>query len=90
MRVRPAIAAMIAVLIGCAVLGVVGLGVEDKLDPLSLTIDGTGSAKGEELAKEHFGDATQFAVLLTGPAGGDRTAGAAAGAGPAPHAARRR
>ena len=67
MRVRPAIAAMIAVLIGCAVLGVVGLGVEDKLDPLSLTIDGTGSAKGEELAKEHFGDATQFAVLLTGP-----------------------
>ena len=67
MRVRPAIAAMIAVLIGCGVLGVVGLGVEDKLDPLSLTIDGTGSAKGEELAKEHFGDATQFAVLLTGP-----------------------
>jgi RND superfamily putative drug exporter len=58
---------MIAVLIGCGVLGVVGLGVEDKLDPLSLTIDGTGSAKGEELAKEHFGDATQFAVLLTGP-----------------------
>jgi putative drug exporter of the RND superfamily len=66
-RVRPAIAAMIAVLIGCAALGVVGLGVEDKLDPLSLTIDGTESAKGEELAKEHFGDATQFAVLLTGP-----------------------
>ena len=66
-RVRPAIAAMVAVLIGCGVLGVVGLGVEDKLDPLSLTIDGTGSARGEELAKEHFGDATQFAVLLTGP-----------------------
>jgi RND superfamily putative drug exporter len=58
---------MLAVLVGCGALGVVGLGVEDKLDPLSLTIDGTGSARGEALAKEHFGDATQFAVLLTGP-----------------------
>jgi RND superfamily putative drug exporter len=66
-RVRPAVAAMVAVLIGCGVLGVVGLGVEEKLDPLNLTIDGTGSARGEELAEEHFGDATQFAVLLTGP-----------------------
>ena len=45
----------------------VGLGVEDKLDPLSLTIDGTSAARGEELAKDHFGDASQFAVLLTGP-----------------------
>ena len=69
MRVRPAVAAMLAVLLGCVVLGLVGLGVEDKLDPLSLTISGTGSAEGEELAKEHFGDATQFAVLLTGPNG---------------------
>jgi RND superfamily putative drug exporter len=60
---------MVAVLIGCGVLGVVGLGVEDKLDPLSLTIEGTGSARGEELATEHFGDATQFAILLTGPRG---------------------
>ena len=58
---------MLAVLVGCGVLGVVGLGVEDELDPLSLTISGTGSAEGEELANEHFGDATQFAVLLTGP-----------------------
>jgi putative drug exporter of the RND superfamily len=58
---------MLAVLIGCAVLGLIGLGVEDKLDPLSLTIDGTSSAKGEDLAQAHFGDATQFAVLLTGP-----------------------
>ena len=49
---------MVAVLVGCGVLGVVGLGVEDKLDPLSLTISGTTSAEGEALAKEHFGDAT--------------------------------
>ncbi len=58
---------MLAVLLGFAVLGLVGLGVEDKLDPLSLTIDGTGSAKGEALAESHFGDATQFAIVLTGP-----------------------
>jgi putative drug exporter of the RND superfamily len=60
--------ALIAVLLGSLVLGVIGLGVEDKLDPLSLTISGTSSSEGEELAKEHFGDATQFAVLLSGPA----------------------
>src|SRR5262245_39492361 len=58
---------MIAVLIGCGVLGLVGLGVEEKLDPLSLTIDGTDSARGEKLAEAHFGEASQFAILLTGP-----------------------
>ncbi len=59
---------MLAVLAGCVALGIYGLGVEDKLDPLSLTIDGTGSAKGEALAEAHFGHASQFAVLLSGPA----------------------
>src|SRR3954453_22414550 len=59
---------MLGVLLGCVVLGVVGLGVEDRLDPLSLDISGTGSSRGEDLAQAHFGDATQFAVLLTGPA----------------------
>src|SRR6476659_9561682 len=58
---------MVAVVLGCIALGLVGLGVEDKLDPLSLTISGTTSAEGEALAKEHFGDATQFAILLSGP-----------------------
>ncbi len=58
---------MAAVLVGSFVLGLVGLGVEGKLDPLSLTISGTSAAEGEKLAEEHFGDASQFAVLLTGP-----------------------
>jgi len=66
-RFRWALGAMVAVLLGCGVLGVVGLGVEDKLDPLSLEIDGTGSDRGEELAESHFGDASQFAILLSGP-----------------------
>ena len=64
---RPALAALIAVLLGSLVLGLIGLGVEDKLDPLSLTISGTSSAEGEALAEEHFGDASQFAILLSGP-----------------------
>jgi putative drug exporter of the RND superfamily len=67
-KARPALAALVAVLLGSLVLGLVGLGVEDRLDPLSLTISGTSSAEGEALAKEHFGDASQFAVLLSGPA----------------------
>jgi RND superfamily putative drug exporter len=67
-KARPALAGLVAVLVGSLVLGLVGLGVEDKLDPLSLTISGTSSAEGEDLAQAHFGDATQFAVLLDGPA----------------------
>ena len=41
MKARPALAGLVAVLVGSLVLGLVGLGVEDKLDPLSLTISGT-------------------------------------------------
>ena len=67
MRHRRAIAALAAVLFGCAVLGALGLGVERKLDPLSLSVPGTTSAKGEALAKAHFGDSAPFAVLLRGP-----------------------
>jgi RND superfamily putative drug exporter len=60
---------LVAVLLASLALGIVGLQVEDRLDPLSLTIDGTGSAEGESLAEAHFGDASQFAILLDGPSG---------------------
>jgi RND superfamily putative drug exporter len=66
-RIRPAVAALIAVLLGCAVLGVIGINVQGELDPLSLRISGTGSAQGEDLLAEHFGDSSPFAILLTGP-----------------------
>jgi putative drug exporter of the RND superfamily len=66
-RERRAGAALIAVILASLALGLVGLGVEDKVDPLSLSISGTSSAKGEALAKAHFGEQTPFAVLLTGP-----------------------
>ena len=46
----------------------IGAGVEGHLRPTSLAVGGTPSAHGEELAKDHFGDSSPFAVLLRGPA----------------------
>ena len=54
-------------LLVCAVLGFIGLGVEGKLEPLSLQVPGTAVAEGEDLVKSHFGDSSQFVVLLRGP-----------------------
>jgi RND superfamily putative drug exporter len=62
------LAGLIAVLLGCAVLGVLGLNVEDKLEPLTLEVPGTPAAEGESLARSHFGDSSPFIVLLRGPA----------------------
>jgi RND superfamily putative drug exporter len=64
---RRAAATLAAVLALVAVLGLVGLGVEGYLRPTSLAIGGTSSARGEDLAREHFGDSSPFAVLLRGP-----------------------
>ncbi len=50
------------------VLGILGIGVEGKLQPESLRIPGTESAQGAELLRRHFGDSAPFAVLLRGPA----------------------
>ena len=55
-------------LAACLVLGVVGLGVEGKLSPLSLNVPGTSASDGETLAESHFGDSSPFVVLLRGPA----------------------
>jgi putative drug exporter of the RND superfamily len=66
---RRPLAGLVVVLLTCTVLGVLGLGVEGKLAPLSLNVPGTSAAEGEDLAKSHFGDSSPFAVLLRGPAG---------------------
>src|SRR5215207_2161086 len=66
---RRQLAGLIAALVTCAVLGILGLGVEEKLEPLSLQVPGTPAAAGEGLAKRHFGESSQFVVLLRGPAG---------------------
>ncbi len=50
------------------VLGSVGLGVEGRLQPTSLTVPGTASARGQALADAHFGESSPFAILLQGPA----------------------
>ncbi len=59
---------LLAVLAACLVLGVIGLGVEEQLDPLSLEVPGTSASNGETLAQSHFGDSSPFVVLLEGPA----------------------
>ena len=82
---RRPLAGFAVVLLFCLVLGVVGLGVEEKLEPLSLKVPGTAAAAGESLAQSHFGESSPFVVLLRGPAAAvDRQ-----GTGPGPDAAAR-
>jgi putative drug exporter of the RND superfamily len=50
------------------VLGIIGLNVEDRVAPISITIPGTESAQGDEQLEHYFGDSAQFAILLRGPA----------------------
>jgi len=61
-------AGLAIVLICGLALGVVGLGVEEKLSPLSLSVPGTSAQNGEALSQSHFGDSSPFVVLLRGPA----------------------
>jgi len=56
------------VVAACLALGVVGLGVEARLSPLSLSVPGTAVDDAQELADSHFGDSSPFVVLLQGPA----------------------
>jgi RND superfamily putative drug exporter len=65
---RRSVAGLAVVLVCCVVLGVLGLSVESKLAPLSLTVPGTSAAQAEELAAAHFGDSSPSVVLLRGPA----------------------
>lgn len=66
-RRRGPLAGLAAVLVACTILGGLGLGVEDKLDPFSLSVPGTSAYQGDVLASKHFGDSTPFVVLLQGP-----------------------
>ena len=50
------------------VLGIFGLGVENKLSPSTLDIPGTSSSRANEILRDHFGDTAPFAILLRGPA----------------------
>jgi len=48
-------------------LGVIGIGVEERLNPTTLDIPGTESSRSSELLREHFGASLPFAILLRGP-----------------------
>jgi putative drug exporter of the RND superfamily len=65
---RGALIGLVAVLLSCLVLGVVGLRVEGRLSPVSLNVPGTTASNGETLVESHFGDSSPFVVLLRGPA----------------------
>ena len=86
-RLRTAVVGLVVVLICCGALGIAGLGVEDRLEPTSLIVPGTTSARGQALAEEHFGRL----LAVRGPAArtgrGDRPAGPGAGPGAAPRSA---
>ncbi|HVD85889.1 MAG TPA: MMPL family transporter, partial [Solirubrobacterales bacterium] len=61
---------MLAVAVALLVaLGLIGTGVESRLDPTTLDVPGTESSRGNELLRDHFGDSAPFAILLRGPAG---------------------
>jgi putative drug exporter of the RND superfamily len=65
---RRAAIVLAAVLAACTALGLAGLDVEHRLQPTSLIVEGTDSARGQELAEDYFGHSSPFAVLLRGPA----------------------
>ena len=67
MKRRGALIGFAAVILSCLALGVLGLGVEDELSPLSLEVPGTSASNGEALAQSHFGASSPFIVLLQGP-----------------------
>jgi RND superfamily putative drug exporter len=50
------------------VLGAIGTGTEDRLDPTTLDVPGTESSRSNAILREHFGETAPFAILLRGPA----------------------
>jgi len=54
---------------GVALLTGLGLGVEDRLAPSTLSVPGTESARGAEIIDRQFGQAAPVAILLDGPQG---------------------
>ena len=63
---RPRIVLTLAAL-ATVLLGILGLGVENRLQPTSLSIPGTESQRAADLLQQHFGDSAPFAILLRGP-----------------------
>jgi RND superfamily putative drug exporter len=65
LRYPRAVLAIAAVFL--VVLGAIGFNVQDRLDPTTIDVPGTESARGADLLREHFGDSAPFVILLQGP-----------------------
>src|SRR5689334_958215 len=50
-----------------AALGLLGRDVERKLEPISLTVPGTASGRGQALADRYFDNSAPLVILLRGP-----------------------
>src|ERR1700710_580284 len=68
LTLRPPRAVLVVAALVLAALGIIGLNVENRLDPTTLDIPGTDSSRANALVTEHFGDSAPFVVLLRGPA----------------------
>jgi putative drug exporter of the RND superfamily len=66
LRYPRAVLAIAAVLL--VVLGVVGTGTDERLDPTTLDVPGTESSRSNAILREHFGETAPFVILLRGPA----------------------
>lgn len=60
---------LVGAIVVIALLGAFGTTLGDKLEPASLRVPGSESARGFDLIHEHFGDSAGFAILLQGPRG---------------------
>ncbi len=61
--------ALAVALILIAALSAFGFSLEERLSPATLEVPGTGTARANEMLREHFGDTAIFAILLEGPPG---------------------
>ena len=68
MTLRHPRAVLVVATVVLAALGLIGLNVENRLDPTTLDIPGTDSSHANALVARHFGDSAPFVILLRGPA----------------------
>jgi RND superfamily putative drug exporter len=67
-KYRRPLVGLALVVLACVALGIAGLGVEQKLEPVSVRISGTETAEAEDLLSSTFGESSPFVILLRGPA----------------------
>ena len=61
--------ALLAVATVVGFLSIFGFGLEDKLNPSTIEINGTETSRATAMLDEYFGDSAPFVILLQGPSG---------------------